>query len=232
MSFKSEKTPMGNIGFSYESQELADAQAAQMDANENKNCFNCSGCSRCSGCSDCSDCSGCSRCSGCSGCSDCSDCSGCSRCSRCSGCSGCSGCSDCSGCSRCSGCYDCSSVAYLRSKDAVKGDPDTKVTHSAPIVPVIENIHSKVYAAASQPHALDMDAWHTCETTHCRAGWVVALAGEAGKALEKFHDTPLAALLIYHASSPELRVSPPRFYENSVMALADMKRLADLEQAS
>lgn len=76
-----------------------------------------------------------------------------------------------------------------------------------------------------------MREWHSCETTHCRAGWVVTLAGEAGKALEDFHDTPLAASLIYAASSP-LKVSMPRFYETNEVALADMKRLAEEERTT
>ncbi len=75
-----------------------------------------------------------------------------------------------------------------------------------------------------------MATWHTCETTHCRAGWVVHLAGEAGKALEAFHDTPLAARLIYKASSP-INVTFPRFYETNEVALADMKRCAEEEAA-
>ena len=73
-----------------------------------------------------------------------------------------------------------------------------------------------------------MTAWHTCETTHCRAGWVVTLAGEAGKALENFHDTCLAASLIYRESSP-LAVSLIRFFDNGEDAMADMKKMAELE---
>ena len=70
-----------------------------------------------------------------------------------------------------------------------------------------------------------MDNWHTCGTTHCRAGWVVHLAGEAGYVLERFHNTALAAQLIYRESGAP--VSPVRFYETDAEALADMKRLAD-----
>jgi hypothetical protein len=73
-----------------------------------------------------------------------------------------------------------------------------------------------------------MSKWHTCETTHCRAGWVVTLAGDAGKALEQFHDTPLAASLIYAASSP-LKVSMARFFDSNERAMDDMKRLAEEE---
>lgn len=73
-----------------------------------------------------------------------------------------------------------------------------------------------------------MSTWHTCDTTHCRAGWVVQLAGDAGKALEAFHDTPLAAQLIYKASSP-IKVAPPRFYEDNDQAMADIRRCAEEE---
>ncbi len=159
----------------------------------------------CSRCSDCSDCSRCSDCSGCSRCSDCSDCSGCSRCSRCS---------DCSGCSRCS--------------DLVNAAPVESGTSLDPVaVPTIPNIHKAVYEAASQPKALDMNTWHTCANTHCRAGWVIALAGEAGRKLEARFDTPLAAMKIYDASDPNYKINPCRFFDTNEDALADMKRMAE-----
>jgi hypothetical protein len=49
--------------------------------------------------------------------------------------------------------------------------------------------------------------------------------------LERFHNTALAAQLIYRASSPSLPVSPPRFYESNEVALADITRMAELETA-
>ena len=58
MRYESAKTPMGNVGVSCESQAAADAQAAAMDAGNNRDCTGCSDCSCCSCCSDCSDCSG------------------------------------------------------------------------------------------------------------------------------------------------------------------------------
>jgi hypothetical protein len=72
-----------------------------------------------------------------------------------------------------------------------------------------------------------MAAWHTCDTTHCRAGWVVHLAGEAGYALEKFYNTLLAAQLIYEASG--YKINPGKFYESNADALADMEKLAGAE---
>jgi hypothetical protein len=97
------------------------------------------------------------------------------------------------------------------------------------VVPKIDNLHQKVLEAVSKPDSFDMSSWHTCETTHCRAGWVVHLAGNAGKALEKFHDTPLAASLIYYASNPNIPVAMPRFYEDNETAMANIKRCAELE---
>ncbi len=93
---------------------------------------------------------------------------------------------------------------------------------------MIEDIHKRVYeAATATPESLNMATWHTCETTHCRAGWVVHLAGEEGKALESFHNTELAARLIYKASGYE--INPAQFYLGNADALRDMKSLAEGE---
>lgn len=99
-------------------------------------------------------------------------------------------------------------------------------------VPRITRIHSAIYEAATRTEdALEMGAWHTCETTHCRAGWVVTLAGDAGKALEWAIGTPAAAAIIYIASDPKL-ARLPDFYASNETALADMKRLAEEEAAA
>jgi len=116
--------------------------------------------------------------------------------------------------------------AVLRGADlsgAVLRDADLRG------VPVIPNIHQTVYAAASQPGALDMGDWH-CGTSHCRAGWVVELAGEPGKDLERRIGTPAAASLIYLASDPNID-RMPNFYCGNDEALADMKRMAEAEAA-
>lgn len=82
-----------------------------------------------------------------------------------------------------------------------------------------------VYAAVSTPGALDMRDWHTCDTTHCRAGWVVHLAGLAGKELEKKTSTLYAAQQIYKASGYE--ISPVRFFDSNEAAMDDMRNLAE-----
>ena len=57
----------------------------------------------------------------------------------------------------------------------------------------------------------------------------MTLAGDAGKALENFYNTELAAMLIYDASDPGYKINPCRFYDGNDDAIADMKRLNDLE---
>lgn len=100
------------------------------------------------------------------------------------------------------------------------------VAGEAVVIPTIEKIDQAVYAAASQPEALDMSSWH-CGTTHCRAGWVVTLAGEPGKALEDRFNTELAAMLIYRESGSP--INPGRFYDSNDAALADMAKRAGVE---
>jgi len=74
-----------------------------------------------------------------------------------------------------------------------------------------------------------METWHTCEKKHCRAGWVVALAGVEGRALEARFDTLSAAMRIYDASDPNFKINPCRFFDSNEDALADMKRLAEAQ---
>ena len=179
----------------------------------------------CSGCSDCSDCYGCYDCSGCSRCYDCYGCSGCSGCSRCYDCSGCSRCSGCYDCYGCSGCSRCSGCSDLKDAAPVEAQASQALT-----VPTVEDLHAKIYeAATATPEAFDMSDVHGCSTTHCRAGWAVHLAGDAGYALEARFGWELAAMKIYDASCPGYKISPVRFYDSDEAALADMKKLAGVK---
>ena len=92
-------------------------------------------------------------------------------------------------------------------------------------IPVVEDIHKRVYEAASQPGALNMRYWHTCETTHCRAGWAIVLAGDSGLKLEEKYGPSVAACMIYRKSDPEM-ARMPDFHCSDAEALADMKRMA------
>ena len=50
--------------------------------------------------------------------------------------------------------------------------------------------------AALQKGALQMQTWHTCETTHCLGGWLVHQAGELGRLLELAVGTSMAGLML------------------------------------
>ncbi len=94
----------------------------------------------------------------------------------------------------------------------------------------IDNIHRAVYEAASKPGALEMSSWHhVCGTSHCRAGWIVELAGDGGKALEWAMGTAAAAAMIYMASDPGMEKIPD-FYCDNETAMADMARLAEVSK--
>lgn len=114
---------------------------------------------------------------------------------------------------------------------AIGIDPDKAKEAAAeepPEVPVIPRIHSTLLEAIKRTGcALDMNTWHTCETTHCRAGWVVHLAGEAGKKLKDKVGTPRAASMIYRKSDPGCRV--PHWFATTDRAMADIEKAARLE---
>ena len=68
-----------------------------------------------------------------------------------------------------------------------------------------------------------MGSWHACDTTHCRAGWAIHLAGKAGYDLEKkTRDPAVAGRMIYQASTGRA----PHFYATNQSALEDIKRCA------
>ena len=146
----------------------------------------------------------------------------------CWNCSNCSDCLNCSDCSNCSDCCNCSNLSKYRNK---KEDKEL-------VTPVVENLHQKIYEFASQPSALQMDNWHTnekieagshCGTTHCRAGWIVALAGKEGRDLEIQTSTIFAAMQINKVSS-EIRISPKSFYLSNDLAMKEMKIFAQKEK--
>jgi hypothetical protein len=91
-----------------------------------------------------------------------------------------------------------------------------------PYAPVVDDLDAKILAMVDGPDAhgsLDMTLWHTCETTHCRAGWAIHLAGEAGYDLESRLGSATAGSLIYYASTGRV----PDFYATTDEALADLR---------
>jgi len=87
----------------------------------------------------------------------------------------------------------------------------------------IDNLHKKMWDVISkEKNTLAMGNWHTCETTHCRAGWAITLGGEAGKVLEEIYGPEVAGTLIYQNSTGMV----PDFFATNDDAYEDIKKLA------
>jgi hypothetical protein len=98
-----------------------------------------------------------------------------------------------------------------------------------PDVPVVEALDAKILSVVTSGQGkLNMAQWHTCETTHCRAGWAITLAGEAGAKLEAKVGPHQAGRMIYRASTGRA----PQFFATDERAMEDIKRCADESQAS
>jgi hypothetical protein len=91
-------------------------------------------------------------------------------------------------------------------------------------VPIVENLDQKVLEATEAGN-LEMGLWHSCETTHCRAGWAITYGGEAGRKLEEEVGPEMAGRLIYEASTGR---PAPDFYASNEAAAADIRRCAAL----
>lgn len=76
-------------------------------------------------------------------------------------------------------------------------------------IDVIRDFRAKVFVAVEQEGcSIDMCAWHTCQTTHCLAGWVTTIHPQ-GRLLESLLTTPTAAALILHHCGESI----PDFYD-------------------
>ncbi|TAK94532.1 pentapeptide repeat-containing protein, partial [Patescibacteria group bacterium] len=113
--------------------------------------------------------------------------------------------------------------ADLRDADLTGADLRDAVLRDVPVLP---NIDAAILAAVTDGVGeLNMSDWHMCETTHCRAGWAVHLAGKAGKALEEKFGPAVAGSLIYAASRPGKPI--PDFYASTSAAMADIRKCAE-----
>ena len=99
---------------------------------------------------------------------------------------------------------------------------------------VISNIDATILASieankAAGKNGLRMNDWHGqdcdetnwCETTHCRAGYAICLAGKAGFELEKKFGSEIAGKMIYAVSRPDDRPLPD-FHASDEAAMADI----------
>jgi hypothetical protein len=122
------------------------------------------------------------------------------------------------------------SSAVLRSADlssavlsyAVLRSADLNAETQLPYAPKIPDLDKQILERVTNGGTLDMKDWHTCETTHCRAGWAVVIAGEAGKVLESMLGPQTAATLIYHASTGSI----PNFFASNDEAMEDLRKCA------
>ncbi len=98
-----------------------------------------------------------------------------------------------------------------------------------PIVRPVENLVGRILEKV-EAGKFDMSRWHGdakcadewCGTTHCMAGWAVALH-PAGPELDSLLDTPVAGALIFRASVGEV----PNFYGSNAQAEAWLRERAD-----
>ena len=67
-------------------------------------------------------------------------------------------------------------------------------------LPIVDDAPQRLLAVATtvlgDGATLAMGNWHTCDTTHCLAGWAIHQAGTIGKTLESLHGPHMAGLLL------------------------------------
>ena len=127
------------------------------------------------------------------------------------------------------------SAADLRDADLRAADLSAANLRAAridPRIPVVPGLHQKMLDAIAKSEdpggGLDMGSWHTCETMHCRAGWAITLAGDAGRALEYGLGPAMAGALITLASCPWME-KVPDFHSTNEEAMEDIKACAERE---
>jgi uncharacterized protein YjbI with pentapeptide repeats len=90
-----------------------------------------------------------------------------------------------------------------------------------PDAPTVPDLDRKILEASEDGARLEMGSWH-CGTTHCRAGWAIALAGAEGAELEKTLGPSAAGALIYFRSTGRV----PDFFVSTADALNDIRKCA------
>ena len=102
---------------------------------------------------------------------------------------------------RASGCTGLTSLPDLPNAETVEVSGCTGLTHfcghKLPDEKTIKDRLTEVAVnALASERALEMSTWHTCETTHCLAGWAIALAGDEGKKLESKYGSAAAGTIL------------------------------------
>jgi len=92
----------------------------------------------------------------------------------------------------------------------------------ADIEPIPE-LDANILAAIERGSTLEMDAYHTCKTTHCRGGFAIMLHPQ-GRALEEVFGSRLVAAAIYLVSTGKI----PDFFSSNEDAMASIRKGAGL----
>jgi hypothetical protein len=92
-----------------------------------------------------------------------------------------------------------------------------------PYVEPMPDLDKKILDKITTTGKLDMDNVHTCQTTHCRAGWAITLH-PAGRTLEELLGWSVAGALIYNAAYPKMKL--PIFFASDEDAMADIEARA------
>lgn len=97
-------------------------------------------------------------------------------------------------------------------------------------IPVIPNLHQQVYEATKPEGALDLHAFHTCNTTHCWGGWILQLGGDSARALEQEYSSELACSLIFSANTKLDLPIPDWYQEDKEVVLKRIEEYAARER--
>jgi hypothetical protein len=85
--------------------------------------------------------------------------------------------------------------AYLRGADLIGAD-----LSGAMGLPIATDAPARLLvvaqAALASPDALAMDAWHTCETTHCICGWAEHLGGPLANLIIQTQGNAIGGLML------------------------------------
>lgn len=99
-----------------------------------------------------------------------------------------------------------------------------------PDSPTVEKLFTKIKEAIeTNGNKLEMGDWHSCETTHCMAGWAIHLVGEEGYELENKFSSSVAGALIINKSCPYLEGKVPNFTASNENAMEFINQCAAQE---
>ncbi len=118
------------------------------------------------------------------------------------------------------------SYANLSSADLSSADlRSADLRYVMDALPVLKNPDAEILnTIKNKKGALEMGSWHTCETTHCRAGWYIHQSGPAGRMLEAVYGASVAGAIIFTKAYPKMKV--PDFVCSNDKALADITKNA------